>query len=70
MFTNKGHFSFVITTHCRYICSGSTVESGTRGKNVHCTGTYLPHTVQCRSVDITVNHCKGAFIYDVRFLGR
>ena len=31
----KEHFSFVITKHWKYIYSGSTVETGTRGKNVH-----------------------------------
>ena len=43
--------------------SGITVKSGTRGKSVHCTSICLPYTVQCRSVDVTINHCKPVHSY-------
>ena len=35
-----------------------TVETGIPVKNIHFTSTYLPYTLQCRSVDVKVNHSK------------
>ena len=39
-----------------------TVETGTPFKKCK-SYKYLPYTLQCRSVDVTVNHCKSVFTW-------
>ena len=39
-----------------------TVETGTPVKQCK-SYKYLPYTLQCRSVDVTVNHCESVFTF-------
>ena len=50
---------FVMGIHCKCI---HTVETGTSVKKFE-SYRYLPYKLQCKSVDVTINHCKSVFTF-------